>query len=165
MLWTSAYMWKLKLDTVTWQFNYLSTSQQRWECICFKWENSYVDVWSLIISGNDNIALVKVWYIDNCFEYFLILSATYGTDVAFERGCTEISDESLYKCQTVEDNHGGKNENTYKYKCTNAKQLRQPWRLGQGWIRTRISISIWIMSTSCTSARQLRTTMEVKTET
>ena len=27
--------------------------------------------------------------------------------MAYERGCTEISDESLYKCQTVTDNHGG----------------------------------------------------------
>ena len=34
--------------------------------------------------------------------------ATYGSDVAFERGCTEVSDENLYKCQTVEDSHGGK---------------------------------------------------------
>jgi len=35
-----------------------------------------------------------------------ISRAMYGSDVAFERGCTEVSDESLYKCQTVEDNHG-----------------------------------------------------------
>ena len=40
---------------------------------------------------------------------FLILkfSATYGADVAFERGCTDVSDENLYKCQTVEGGHGG----------------------------------------------------------
>jgi len=36
-----------------------------------------------------------------------ISRATYGSDVAFERGCTEVSDENLYKCQTVEDSHGG----------------------------------------------------------
>ena len=33
--------------------------------------------------------------------------------MAFERGCTEISDENLYKCQTVEDGHGG-NNNGYR---------------------------------------------------
>ena len=41
--------------------------------------------------------------------------ATYGSDVAFERGCTEVSDENLYKCQTVEDSHGGKGLLCYKY--------------------------------------------------
>ena len=33
-------------------------------------------------------------------------TAMFGSDVAFERGCTEVLDESLYKCQTAEDNHG-----------------------------------------------------------
>ena len=28
--------------------------------------------------------------------------------MAFERGCTEVADQNLYKCQTVEDGHGGK---------------------------------------------------------
>ena len=49
----------------------------------------------------------------NVKMYLLIFSATYGPDVAFERGCTEISDENLYKCQTVEDGHGG-NNNGYR---------------------------------------------------
>jgi len=40
------------------------------------------------------------------FKGCFISTATYGTDVAFERGCTEISDENLYKCQTMDDNHG-----------------------------------------------------------
>ena len=33
--------------------------------------------------------------------------------MTFERGCTEVSDESLYKCQTVEGDHGG--DNTIQY--------------------------------------------------
>ena len=32
--------------------------------------------------------------------------------MAFERGCTELSDESKYKCQTVEGDHGGDTESS-----------------------------------------------------
>lgn len=58
-----------------------------------------------------------------------ISRATYGTDVAFERGCTEISDESLYKCQTVEDNHGG---NGLHYCNCHGSGCNKDWSTAEG---------------------------------
>jgi len=58
-----------------------------------------------------------------------ISRATYGADVAYERGCTEISDESLYKCQTVTDNHG---DNALHYCNCHGTGCNKDWSSAEG---------------------------------
>jgi len=58
-----------------------------------------------------------------------ISRATYGSDVAFERGCTEVSDESMYKCQTVEGDHGG---NALHYCNCHGTGCNKDWASAEG---------------------------------
>jgi len=58
-----------------------------------------------------------------------ISTASSGGAMVFERGCTDVSDENLYKCQTVEGNHGG---NSLHYCNCHGTGCNKDWTSAEG---------------------------------